>query len=216
MITLTEINTAIRNGTPGEIKEFITLIKPHFQNIINDELTTSFDSRLITSELNLVKRTAELETVTGLNDYSDFEEGERELNIPEKISVLNEKIENIISNSSITSEMGIYKDPKNIIPETKTEARAVFLVEYLNKEVKERNGEHFLNGSEIKEFITKIIPERYNPDFKVTEGQNIRKIKKDVLEKAAKLFPHNLFVNKNKNGRHETRVLFKPSLTVTS
>jgi uncharacterized protein YllA (UPF0747 family) len=92
----------------------------------------------------------------------------------------------------------------------------VFLVEYLSKEVKERNGEFFLNGSEIKEFLTKIIPDRYNPDMKVSESQNIRKIKKDVLEKASKIFPNILFLNKNKNIRRETRILFKASPTVTS
>ena len=44
-----------------------------------------------------------------------------------------------------------------------------------------------------------IIPERFNTDFAVKEGQNIRKLKKDVLDKARKLFPNQLFLNKNKN-----------------
>jgi hypothetical protein len=108
----------------------------------------------------------------------------------------------------------ISQEPNNIIPETKTEARAVFLVQYLENEVKERNGELFLNGTEIKDFIIKTIPEK-NPDCEIKKGQNIRKLKKDVLEKAAKLFPGSIFINKNKNGRHETRILFKPLLTVT-
>jgi hypothetical protein len=90
-------------------------------------------------------------------------------------------------------------EPGIILPETKTEAVAVFLQEFLQKEVKERNGELFLNGNEIKEFLTKIIPERFNTDFAVKEGQNIRKLKKDVLDKARKLFPNQLFLNINKN-----------------
>jgi hypothetical protein len=177
------------------------------------EVKTYFDECIVTSELKPIKRLAAVETVTGLNDYSDFEDDEeREPNIPEQIDLLSERIENLELNrpSYVTPP-----DPKNIFPETKTEARAVFLVEYLNKEVKERNGEFFLNGSEIKEFLTKIIPDRYNPDFTVKKDQNIRKLKKDVITKAKQLFPNNLFVNKNKNGRHETRILFKPSPTVT-
>jgi hypothetical protein len=175
------------------------------------EVKTYFDVCLVTSELKPIKRIAELETVTGLNDFADFEDDEDHVpTIPEQISVLTEKIKNItISNSIISHE------PKNIIPETKTEARAVFLVQYLENEVKERNGELFLNGSEIKDFITKIIPEK-NPDCQIKTGQNIRKLKKDVLEKAAKLFPSNIFINKNKNGRKETRILFRPLQTVTS
>jgi hypothetical protein len=174
------------------------------------EVKTYFDVCLVTSELTPIKRIAELETVTGLNDYSDFEDEDHVPTIPAQITVLSEKIKNITISNPI-----ILHEPKNIIPETKTEARAVFLVQYLENEVKERNGELFLNGSEIKDFITKIIPEK-NPDCQIKTGQNIRKLKKDVLEKAAKLFPGNIFINKNKNGRKETRILFRPLQTVTS
>jgi hypothetical protein len=82
--------------------------------------------------------------------------------------------------------------------------------------LKEHNGEFFLNGFEIKEFLAKIIPDRYNPDMKVSESQNIRKIKKYILEKASKIFPYILFLNKNKNIRRETRILFTASPTVIS
>jgi hypothetical protein len=41
----------------------------------------------------------------------------------------------------------------------------------------------------IKEFLTKIIPERFNPGFKITEGQNIRKLKKDIIEKSTETIP---------------------------
>ena len=178
---------------------------------IRDEVQTWFDSMLATSSLNLVKRVAAIETTTGLNDYSDFEdEEEHEPTIPERIDILNGKIENLtISNP-------VYKEPVNIIPETKTEARAVFLVEYLEKEVKERNGQISLNGNELKDFLTKIIPERYNPDFVVKKDQNVRKIKKDVLEKAKKLFGNMIEIIPNKHGRHETRVLYRPLQTVTT
>ena len=63
--------------------------------IVENILNNSFDARLVTSELKPIRRLAELETVTGLNDYSDFEEEEREPNIPEKINSLTERIDNI-------------------------------------------------------------------------------------------------------------------------
>ncbi len=177
--------------------------------IIDKKLETSFDNRLLTSELKPIKRIATVETVLGLNDFADLEDEDRELTIPEQITILTEKIENINISTPIVNH-----ETKNIIPETKTEARAVFLVQYLEKEVKERNGELFLNGSEIKDLIINTIPEK-NPDCQIKKGQNLRKLKKDVLEKAAKLFPNSIFINKNKNGRHETRVLFRQLQTVT-
>lgn len=205
MITLSDINTAYKNATQEEKREFLELILPEAQ--------TWFDARLLTSELRPIKRIAELETVTGLNDYSDFDDKEEhEPNIPEQITELKEKIENIEA-GNVFSVSPI--DAKNIIPETKTEARALFLVQYLEKEVKERNGELFLNGKEIKDFFTRILPEKCTQDVEVREGQNLRKIKKDVLEKAKKLFGNKLDIIKNKHGRHETLIRLKPLPTVT-
>ena len=150
--------------------------------------------------------------VTADNHFSDRlleEEEDHEPTIPEQITILTEKIENIIISTHI-----LPLELNTVIPETKTEARAVFLVQYLENEVKERNGELFLNGSEIKDLIIKTIPEK-NPDCQIKKGQNIRKLKKDVIEKAVKLFPSNIFINKNKNGRHEIRLLFRSLQTVT-
>jgi hypothetical protein len=206
MITLSEINEAYRNATPEERREFIELILPEL--IKNPKFQDDFNNRIIMSPLKPVKRIAELEKVTGIYQFEDFEEHEPTL--PEQLIILSEKIDSFELNKAAVVQI----QPKHIIPETKTEARAVFLVQYLEKEVKERNGELFLNGSEIKDLIIKTIPEK-NPDCQIKKGQNIRKLKKDVLEKAAKLFPGNIFINKNKNGRHETRILFKPLLTVT-
>ena len=206
MINSSEINEAYQNATPEERQEFIELILPEL--IKNPEFQDDFNNRIIMSPLKPVKRIAELEKVTGIYQFEDFEEHEPTL--PEQLIILSEKIDTFELNKAAVVQI----QPKHIIPETKTEARALFLVQYLEKEVKERNGELFLNGSEIKDLIIKTIPEK-NPDCQIKKGQNIRKLKKDVLEKAAKLFPGNIFINKNKNGRHETRILFKPLLTVT-
>jgi hypothetical protein len=196
------ITEIISRKESEQVEIFNTIVK---LPAVKDTLFSLFAEFLATSELRVLKRISTVETVLGLNDMAD----EDEPTIPEQISVLTEKIEKItISTPVLPLELN------TVIPETKTEARAVFLVQYLENEVKERNGELFLNGTEIKDLIIKTIPEK-NPDCQIKKGQNIRKLKKDVLEKAAKLFPGNIFINKNKNGRHETRVLFKPLPNVT-
>jgi len=206
------VNDSVEKRIPEIREELRKSIKEEIKESYNTpEFVQNVDWALLDSETKILSRLKAVEILTGIKKSTDIEYDERELNLPEQISILTEKIENIELSKPTT-----FKEPETIFPETKTEARAVFLKEYLDKEVKERNGQISLSGNEIIEFLTKIIPERYNPDFKVNPGQNIRKIKKDVIEKAAKLFPNSLFLNKNKNGRHETRILYKPLLTVTS
>src|SRR5665647_283775 len=93
MISLYDINTAYKNGTPEERNEFIELIL--FDLIKNPGFQNDFNNKLILSSLKPIKRIAELETVTGLNDFADFEDEERKPNIPEKIEALKEEIQNI-------------------------------------------------------------------------------------------------------------------------
>jgi hypothetical protein len=204
LLNLEDLKTFIQDTVKATVEPIIESV---VRRVIAEQtpIENVVETVLATSELRVLKRISTVETVLGLNDFAD----EDEPTIPAQISILTEKIENITFPTPI-----ITQEPKNIIPETKTEARAVFLVQYLENEVRERNGELFLNGSEIKELIINTIPEK-NPDCQIKKGQNLRKLKKDVLEKAAKLFPGNIFINKNKNGRHETRVLFRPLPTVT-
>jgi len=68
---------------------------------------------------------------------------------------------------------------------TKTEMRAHLLVEHLKNYVQERQGSKFLSSEEIVYFLKYDIDEPYQ----VLEGQNIRQTKKEVLDKATKLFP---------------------------
>ena len=88
MISLSDINTAYKNATPEERNEFIELIL--FDLIKNPDFQNDFNNRLILSPLKPIKRIAELETVTGLNDFANFDDEEREPNIPEKIKALKE------------------------------------------------------------------------------------------------------------------------------
>jgi len=196
-----EIQKGIEKALPGAVEKVLS-------DTENPIFIRAVENVLAISDLKILKRLYTHDKLLGLVDL-DLEDEDREPTIPEQISILTEKIENITISTPI-----LQLELNTVTPETKTEARAVFLVQYLENEVKERNGELFLNGNEIKDLIIKTIPEK-NPDCQIKKGQNIRKLKKDVLEKAAKLFPGNIFIKKNKNGRHETRVLFKPLLTVT-
>ena len=159
-----------------------------------DEIKTVINEALLTSELRPIKRIAELETVTGLNDYSDFDEEEREPSIPEKIDRLAEKVNGIESRPiSMT-----FSNTVELSPTTKTEVRANLLVEDLKA-----SGKDFLNNNEITNFLKSRLPESCNVGANV---QNIRKIKQDVLRAAKRMFP-NVEINKSKNGRKETRLV---------
>jgi len=44
----------------------------------------------------------------------------------------------------------------------------------------------------------------------VQEGQNIRQTKKEVLDKAVKLFPNNVFLSQKTYGRENVRIIYRP------
>jgi hypothetical protein len=209
------------------VEQFLKLlenprVQAFFDNIVNKavekkinesyettEFKTAVDSMLITSELKPIKRIFELEKTIGIYQFEDFEE--HDITLPEQINLLAERIDNLESTPSTYAPV----EPKGIIPETKTEVRAVFIKEYLDNKAKNTDTEMlFLNNNDLKDLIIHLIPES-KPECEVKKGQNIRKIKKDVIDKLAKIFPSSISINKNKNGRHETRVLFKSSHTVT-
>jgi len=72
--------------------EFSNAIKGYNMYLLKEdqeyrkEAKIFFDECLLTSELKPISRIAELETVTGLNDYCDFEEEDGEPYIQEKIN----------------------------------------------------------------------------------------------------------------------------------
>ena len=89
-VTPTQCSTAER------IEAFNLLIShPDTEPIFESKVSAIVEKVLLTSELKPIKLIAELETVTGLNDFADFEDDEREPNIPEKIEALKEEIQNI-------------------------------------------------------------------------------------------------------------------------
>jgi len=190
MISLSDITTAYKNATPEERNEFIDLVLLDF--IKNPEFQNDFNNKLILSPLKPIHRIAELETVTGLNDYSDFKDDEeREPNIPEKIEALKEEIRNIEYKAPVSSTT-------TLEPTSKTDVRASLLV----SEIRDSGKDHF-TSHEIIHFLKSKLPD----NCKVSESiQNIRKVKQDVLKAACNLYP-DVFMSKKKTGHKEVRLI---------
>ena len=156
------------------------------------EVKTYFDVCLVTSELKPIQRVAELETVTGLNDFADFKDDEeREPNIPEKIEALKEEIQHIEYKTPVSSTT-------TLEPTSKTDVRASLLV----SEIRDSGKDHF-TSHEIIHFLKSKLPE----NCKVSESiQNIRKVKQDVLKAASNMYP-DVFQSKKKTGHKEVRLI---------
>jgi hypothetical protein len=80
------------------------------------------------------------------------------------------------------------------------------LVEHLKNDVQERPGGKFLTSDEIVSYLRYDIEELYQ----VREGQNVRQTKKEVLDKAVKLFPNNVFLSQKSHGRKNVRIIYRP------
>jgi hypothetical protein len=171
---------------------------------IRPEVQEWFDGMLATSSLNLVKRVAAVETVTGLNDFSDFDEEEDHVpTIPEQIKELANRIE-----QPLTKPFDSIKIELPVIPSTTLEHKASALIEHLKEKVKPRNDAVFMNSNEIINFLKRELPE----DLRLKDDiRNPRQAKKDLLEKAVKLFSDSVLIIRNKSGNKVTGIALKPS-----
>ncbi len=170
-------------------------VQPFFRNYIENIIATS--------ELNILKRLTALEKLLGTNDLLDFADEDHEQTIPEQLSLLAERIDNITE--PVASQDPI-KPAVNTNPKTTLEHKASALVEHLKANVKPRNGEVFLNSKEIINFLKCEISEQY----RTVTDTNMRRVKKDVIAKAMKLFPETVFISKAKHGKKEIRVVYRP------
>jgi hypothetical protein len=150
----------------------------------------------VLSDNKILPRLRSVEKVTGNYVFEDFEEHDPTL--PEKIDILEEKIQNIDYRPTIRLDVEI----KN--PETKTEERAFLLVEELKA-----SGKEYFSSHEILSFLKSKLPESCKLDYKV---QNIHKVKSDVLKKAENMF-NDVFMNKKKTGHKEVRLILKNDIT---
>src|SRR5665811_1079914 len=161
---------------------------------------------LATSDSKILKRLAAIESALGLNDFADFEE-EHELTVPEQFSLLAERIDTItepVVQAPIVEHTSI--------PTSKTEIRAVELVEHLQN-TQERNNEVFMTSREIMSFLKYDLPDEYIISSKV---ENPRQIKKDVLEKAVEMYPDILCLSKKRSGNKNVRIVYKPKIDISS
>jgi PHD/YefM family antitoxin component YafN of YafNO toxin-antitoxin module len=172
-------------------------VQPFFRNYIENII----ENVHATSELNILKRLKAIEIVLGLSDYSDFGDEEHELTIPEQLSILAERIDDM---TEIAKREAI-PEPVQILT-TKTEIRAHLLVEHLKNDGQDRSGDKFLSFEKIVHFLKYEIDEPY----RVQEGQNIRQTKKKVLDKAIKLFPNNVFLSQKAHGRRKVIIIYRP------
>jgi hypothetical protein len=189
---------AIATGEEN-VKQFLELIKkPEIKAVLN----LIVENILATSELKILKRIAAIESKLGLNDL-DFEDEDHELTIPEQLSLLAERID--IITEPVTSQDPI-KPVVDTNPKTTLEHKASALVEHLKTNVKPRNGEVFLNTREIIQFLKYEITEAY----RLKDIQNPRQAKKDIVEKAKKMFSDLISLDKKKHGNRDIRIVYKP------
>jgi len=171
-----------KSFVPERVKQLIELLKyPEVQTF----LKLFIDNSIVTSDLNILKRLATIENKLGFDDLLDSDEP----TIPEQLSILADRIAKIVNEPRC--------EPENS-PTTKTESRAHLLVAKL----KGMRGKGFLSSQEIVQFLKHGIEERY----KVGDKQNVRQVKKEVLQKIVELFP-DMQLDKKKYGRREVRLI---------
>jgi len=179
------------------IQDLHLVSKEEVKSIVNNELDTSFDNRLITSELEVLPRIRSVEKISGVYQFEDWED--HEPTIPEQIKELTERLEHPFDKSIELP----------IVPETTLEHKACAIVEHLKEKVKPRNDAIFMNSNEIINFLKCELPE----DLRLKEDiRNPRQAKKDILEKAMKLFSDSVQIIRNKSGNKVTGIALKPSV----
>lgn len=167
-----------------EVTKFIELLEhPNVQSF----LKLFFDNSLVTSEMKVLKRLADIERTLGLNGMDD----EDQPTVTKKIEQLEEKIENIEFRPAVSPVI-------ETIPTTKTEMRASLLVDALKG-----SGKDHYTAPEIMNFLKCRLPESCKIDENV---QNIRKVKQDVVRKATEMFSH-VKMNKKTTGHKDVRLI---------
>jgi hypothetical protein len=173
----------------ADVKQFLSLL--HNPDVC-EVLHRIIENVLLTSELKPIKRIADLEAITGLNDYSEYDEEQHELTIPEQILMLADRIDNsVIPTAKETVS----------IPDNKTGVRARLLKNKLVS-MPYRNGRKYMISSEVKAFLLDEI----ELDYRTTQ-KGARVAAKDVMEKTKELFPDNVTTGKNKKNMNVIELL---------
>jgi hypothetical protein len=186
--------------------EFRTALKGFVIDLVKEDIDfresirEAVDYSVATSDLKILKRISTLESML-ITDELNFDDEEHVPTIPERIKELSDRLEHPLNNpiESIKIELPV-------IPKTTLEHKASELVEHLKTNVKPRNGEVFLNSREIITFLKHEIKEEYQ----MKDIQNPRQAKKDIVEKAKKMFSDLISLDKKKHGNRDIRIVYKP------
>ena len=137
-----------------------------------------------------------------LNDYP-IENDEAESTIPKQISLLSNQIKEVIKTNNKQSIMEPI--PKSIhIGMSKTTARAILLFKDVIKVAIEGKDQIVIESRDIKNYLTNHI----EPEYRVGDVSNFRKVKRDVLTTLKKLLPDNVLLDRNKYGRRDIRLVY--------
>ena len=196
LINLEDLNTYIQNQIE---KALPAAVEKVLSDPENPMFLNAVERILATSDLKILKRLFKHDILLGLEEPFDAEE-ERAPNLPEQIKELSDRIEQPLNKptESIKTELRVIK--------TTLEHKASGLVEHLKTNVKPRNGEVFLNSREIITFLKYEIKEEYQ----MKDIQNPRQAKKDIIEKAKKMFSDFISLDKKKHGNRDVRIVYKP------
>jgi|SRR5450759_1704135 hypothetical protein len=156
-----------------------------------ESLKSAFDYSIAISDHKILKRLFEHDILLGLEEPFDTEE-ERAPNLQKQIKELSDRIEQPLNNSP---EIDL-----STIPLTTLDLKACELVEHLKDGVKPRNNEVFMNSREIINYLKTELP----PELRLKDISNPRQAKKDILNRAVKLFPNTVCIVRNKSGNKVT------------
>jgi hypothetical protein len=174
-------------------------VQPFFRNYIENII----ENVLATSDLRILKRLTTIETVLELNDYP-IENDEAESTIPRQISVLSDQIKEIAETNNKRSIIEPIHESVHI-GMSKTTARAILLFKDVIEIAIEGKDKIVIGSREIKDFLTNHI----QPEYRVGNVSNFRKVKKDVLTTLKKLLPNNVLLDRKKYGRREIRLVYE-------
>lgn len=182
-----------------KINQFLALMK---DPDVQPTFRTYIENVLATSELNILKRLTTIEKILELNDYP-IEDEEAESTIPKQISLLSNQMKEVIKTNN--KQLIMEPIPKAIhAGMSKTTARAILLFKDVIEVASEGKDQIVIGSREIKNYLTNHI----EPEYRVGDVSNFRKVKKDVLTVLKKLLPDNVLLDKKKYGRREIRLIY--------
>jgi len=179
-----------------------------FENILKDpDIQPTFrmyiENVIATSELNILKRLKVTEKMLELNDYP-IDDDESDSTIPKQISRLSDQMKEVIKKNNKQSIMEPISESVHI-GMSKTTARAILLFKDVIEVAIEGKDQIVIGSREIKNYLTTHI----QPEYRVGDVNNFRKVKKDVLTTLKKLLPDNVLLDKKKYGRREIRLVYE-------